>query len=160
MYHLFRGFFLFFILIFNLSGFERILNLLKSCKSSRKIHRPLSGFLKKILFIYLTESKNRESERGRSRLLTEQGAWHGAWSQDPRIVAWVKGRRSTNWATQVSLLYGFYQDFLIVSIFAFSYSISAHAHKHTDMYTCILPWALFFSELLENMMHTWCPGKP
>ena len=55
---------------------------------------PISGFLKKFIFIYLRE---RETEhkmvgegvqrgRGRSRLLAEQGAQHGALSQDPEIM--------------------------------------------------------------------------
>ena len=30
-------------------------------------------------------------------------AWHGAWSQDPEIMTWVKGRHLTNWVTQVLL---------------------------------------------------------
>ena len=37
--------------------------------------------------------------RGKSRLPTEQGAWHGAWPQDP----WAEGKHLTDWATQVPL---------------------------------------------------------
>ena len=39
----------------------------------------------------------------RIRLSTEQGAQHEAWSQDPRIMTWAKGRQLTNWATQAPL---------------------------------------------------------
>ena len=39
--------------------------------------------------------------RGRSRLPVEQGAWHGARSQDLGISTQVKGSCLTNWATQV-----------------------------------------------------------
>ena len=58
-----------------------------------------------ILFIYLAEREStagRVAGRGRSRLPAEQGAPRGAWSQDPRIMTWAKGRCSTNRATQVS----------------------------------------------------------
>ena len=45
----------------------------------------------KISFIYLFERENKhelgeQRGRGRSRLHTERGAQHGAWSQDPEIM--------------------------------------------------------------------------
>ena len=39
----------------------------------------------------------------------EQGAWHGAGSQDPGIMNWTEGRSLTNWATQAP------QKFLLLS---------------------------------------------
>ena len=62
----------------------------------------------KILFIYSTEietdsergNTSRGTGRGRSRLPTEQGVRYGAWSQDPGITTWAKGRCLTDWATQ------------------------------------------------------------
>ena len=44
-------------------------------------------------------SRGRRKGRGGSRLLTEQGAWHRAQSQESRIMTWAKGRCLTNWAT-------------------------------------------------------------
>ena len=54
---------------------------------------------------YLFKKKDFEREwertqaerRGRSRLLTKQGAWCG---DDPRTMTWAKDRHLTNWATQ------------------------------------------------------------
>ena len=68
-------------------------------------------------FIYLRERENtsrgrrRVRGRGRGRLPTEQGPWHGAWSQDPEIMTWAKGRHLTHWATQEP----FYMVFLTIS---------------------------------------------
>ena len=31
----------------------------------------------------------------------EEGAQYGAWSQDPEIMTWAKGRCLTDWGTQV-----------------------------------------------------------
>ena len=59
-------------------------------------------FQKLYLFIWETasqrESTSRRNSRGRgnNRLPTEQGAQHGAWSQDPGIMTWAEGRHF-NW---------------------------------------------------------------
>ena len=60
-------------------------------------------FLKNILSIYLRERERdnkreheRRAGRHRSRLPTEQGAWHRAGSQDPEIMTWAKGRCFNN----------------------------------------------------------------
>ena len=47
-------------------------------------------------------SRQSHRGRGRSRLLTEQGAWCGAWSQDLRIMTWAEGRHLTDWALLVT----------------------------------------------------------
>ena len=66
-----------------------------------------SLFLFKDLCIYLTERASAQAgggaDRGRkrSRLPAKQGAQCGAWSQDPGIMTWAKGRCFTDWATQV-----------------------------------------------------------
>ena len=58
-------------------------------------------------FIYLRETEcvhvrmRAGRDRGRSRLSTEREAWCGAPSQDSGIMTWPRGRRLTNWATQV-----------------------------------------------------------
>ena len=64
-------------------------------------------------FIYLLErERERERERasresyrgrGRSRLLIEQGALCEAWSQEPEILTWAKGRHLTGTATSAFL---------------------------------------------------------
>ena len=60
-------------------------------------------------FIYLFErvflyawAGGGARQRGRSRLLAEQGAWSGAQSLDPEIMTWAEGRslyRFNHWAT-------------------------------------------------------------
>ena len=53
-------------------------------------------------FIYLRDrmSTNGGRARGRrTRLPTEQGAWHRAPFQDPQIMTWARSRRLTHWAT-------------------------------------------------------------
>ena len=67
---------------------------------------PLSTFLKKILFIYLTEWASTAGGaagrgRGRSRLPKEQEAWCRTASQDTGIMTWAEGRYLNTWATQV-----------------------------------------------------------
>ena len=61
----------------------------------------------KILFIYLRERESTSwgsgRRRGRSKLFTEQRAWHRIPSQGPGIMTWTKGRHLTNWATQAPL---------------------------------------------------------
>ena len=47
------------------------------------------------------EHKWRDGAEGGTRCSPEQGAWCGAWSQDPGIITWAKGRSLTNWVTQV-----------------------------------------------------------
>ena len=47
--------------------------------------------------------EGRGRQRGRSRLLTEQGAWLRVPSQIPGIMTWAKGRHLTDWATQVPI---------------------------------------------------------
>ena len=58
-------------------------------------------------FAYLFERKHtsKDTGRGRSRLPTEQGAWHGTRSQDPEIMTWAEGRRFSDWATQALRLF-------------------------------------------------------
>ena len=79
------------------------------CNSARWGQSPLGEHLFfKILCIYLREREHEQKvgrERGRSRLLTEQGAWRGAPSQDPGIMTWAEGRHLTKWATQALLLF-------------------------------------------------------
>ena len=69
------------------------------------------------LFIWQKEQKstNEGSSRGkgRSRLPIEQAAWCRAWSQNPRIMTWAKGKHLTNRATQVSLFYDSWIGFFI-----------------------------------------------
>ena len=48
-------------------------------------------------------SVGRGSGRGRSGLPTEQGAQHGARSQDPEIMTWAEGRHLADGAAQVLL---------------------------------------------------------
>ena len=77
----------------------------------------------KILLFYLRERENererlrtsKASSRGRRRigLPTEQRAQHRAWSQDPEIMIWAKGRCLTSWATWVP---GFYFILFIIII--------------------------------------------
>ena len=68
-------------------------------------------FLKKILFIYLTERERSQAgreaggRRGGSRLPAEQRAQPGAQSQDLEIMTWAEGRGLTHWATQAPLLF-------------------------------------------------------
>ena len=50
---------------------------------------------------------SRGRGRERSRLLTEQGAHHGAGSQDPEVMTQAEGRHLTDLATQVPLDLGF-----------------------------------------------------
>ena len=47
---------------------------------------------KDIIYLFERERKNTSGERGRrrSRLSAEQGAWCGAWSQDPGIMTWAR----------------------------------------------------------------------
>ena len=45
-------------------------------------------------------SRGRDRRRGKSRLPTEQRAWHGAKFQDLEIMIWAEDRCLTNWATQ------------------------------------------------------------
>ena len=59
-------------------------------------------------FIYLFQRERKRSQVGSGERAeaegdspTEHGARCGAGSQDPRIMTWTKGRRFTNWATQV-----------------------------------------------------------
>ena len=49
------------------------------------------------------ERESTSRGRGRSRLLDEQGAPHGAWSQNPGIMTRAEGRSLTDWATQAPL---------------------------------------------------------
>ena len=56
-------------------------------------------------------SRGSSRGRGRSRLPAEQGAWHEAWSQDPRTMTWIKGRHLADWATQVLLFCTFEHSF-------------------------------------------------
>ena len=62
-----------------------------------------------LLFIYLVERESTsmgtvEGEAGS----TKQGVRHGTQSQDPEIITWAEGRHPTDWATQLPLLYDFY----------------------------------------------------
>ena len=57
----------------------------------------LFSFFKKDLFTYLRGRERErfrgaveEGERISSRLPTECGAWHGAWSHDPEIMTWAE----------------------------------------------------------------------
>ena len=46
------------------------------------------------------EGEEAEAER-KADPSAEQGARCGAWSQNPEIMTWTEGRRSTIWAPQV-----------------------------------------------------------
>ena len=63
--------------------------------------------LKKMYFRERAHKLERDRGRGRSRLTTEQGAWHGGWSQNPGIMTWTKGKCLTNWTTQAPQSYRF-----------------------------------------------------
>ena len=65
-------------------------------------------------FISEIESEQRaemeqwgRGRRGRSRLSTEQGAWHGPQSMNSRIMSWAESRHLTDWATQAPLTFTF-----------------------------------------------------
>ena len=60
---------------------------------------------KKYIYLFKRERENRQlgwgRGRGRSTLPAECRAGCGARSQDPEIMTWAEGRRSTDWAQQV-----------------------------------------------------------
>ena len=73
------------------------------------------GFVFKVLFIWQREymcTWAGGSSRGRSRLHAEQGASHGAPSQDPGIMTWAKSSRLTEWANQAPPKKFCYQHFI------------------------------------------------
>lgn len=53
---------------------------------------------------HMSRGRDRDRRGGRSRLPTEQEAWHRAVSKDPKIMTWAKVRCSTDWATQMPQL--------------------------------------------------------
>ena len=61
----------------------------------------LNLFYRVYLFEREREREREHKRRGRSWLPAEQRAWFGAWSQDPEVMTWIKGRCLTNWVTQV-----------------------------------------------------------
>ena len=68
----------------------------KKKKKKKKVVTPLLSYkqhLKKIFFIYSCET-HRERQRCREAG-SLQGAWCGTLSQDPGIMTWAEGRRST-----------------------------------------------------------------
>ena len=83
-----------------------------SSSASQRVNHSSSILLfKNILLVYLTEIDQARAggvadrDRGRSRLPTEQGAWHQTQSQDPEIMSWAEDRHLTDWATPMSLQY-------------------------------------------------------
>ena len=89
--------------------------------------------------------------RGRSRLPTEQGAQCGAWSQDPKIMTWAKGKCLTNWATQASLSHIFFSQFIVYTytsqVFCFCFSILKACH--------IFYWIYFSFMCFEDLKRSY-----
>ena len=88
----------------------------------RDLKRPnkKTGFVRKCVTFFKKRFYLFESERGRkykwrkgrgrgkSRLPFEQGARCGAWSQNPEMMTWAKGRHLTAWNTQAPQNVSFY----------------------------------------------------
>ena len=53
------------------------------------------------------EGRDRGTGKGKSTLPSKQGAWHQAWSQDPRTTTSAKGRCPMNWAIQAPVIWQF-----------------------------------------------------
>ena len=89
-------------------------------------------FLKKILFIWERGRERAQAEgtagrgRGRSKLPAEQGAGHGAWSQDSEIMIWAKGKHLTNWATSCWKVICYNVTYLQIIFFFFFSFVSLH----------------------------------
>ena len=62
--------------------------------------------------------RERERERGGSRLSAEQRAWCGTRSQDSEIMTWAEGSGLTHWATQAPYLKHF-KDFFFLRFYLF-----------------------------------------
>ena len=94
-------------------------------------------------FIYLSdrESTSKWSRRGRSRLPTEQGAWCGAQSQDPKIMTRAKSRCLANWATHVPLSLHFVFQLLLNH---FNLITTGSSNKPG------LTWSLYFIHILPS----------
>ena len=71
---------------------------------SRQIVKNLFFLNKDFIYLSIYERERawvggeEKGRRVRGRIFNEQGAWCGAWSQDPEIMTLAEGRRLTDWA--------------------------------------------------------------